>query len=262
MTINQNSKVWEGVYETFAQAGGHPGVHEEPVWLGKVIERARQAVQLSGGPSALAPIAVTRDYALPFVAALIARREKPLRILDFGGGLGASFLPLLRMLPPDQPIDFVVVENHSVCAAGREFFKDFRQITFREEVPDSNDGYDIIHCGSSFHYVDDWQGMLKRLTTISADYLIFVDLPAADNKAFVTIQHYYGYGIPVHFWNLKEFISMVESHGYGLVFQARYKGSYLAADEDLPTLNFDSEHRLNYISQLIFRRNAELHTER
>ena len=50
MTINQISKVWEAVYNSVAEA------------------------------------AVTTDYALPFVAALVTWRDKPVRILDFGGG--------------------------------------------------------------------------------------------------------------------------------------------------------------------------------
>ena len=110
MTINNTSRVWDGIYGSFSEVATGRAVFEETIWLDKVVERARQAVLQSGGTSALAPVAVTSDYALPFVAALTARRDRLLRILDFGGGIGTSFLPFAKMLPPDQPIDFVIVE--------------------------------------------------------------------------------------------------------------------------------------------------------
>ena len=256
MTINQNSKVWDGVYASFAEAAADDSVHEGSIWLDKVLERARQSVARSSGDAAVAPIAMTSDYALPFVAALIARRCRPLRILDFGGGMGASFLPLVKMLSADQSIDFVIVENSAVCKAGQKFFKEDSRISFREDVPSPDDSYDIIHCGSSLHYVDDWKGLLDRFALLQPAYILFADLPAADNQSFVTTQMYYGQRIPVHFWNLDEFASCVLAQGYELILKSRYRGYYLDRDADLPTAHFDPDHRLTYLSQLIFHRSA------
>ncbi len=257
MTINDMSRVWDGVYNTFSEAAAEGAVFEQTIWRDKIVERARQSVMQSGGTAAVAPVAVTYDYALPFVAALVARRDRKLRILDFGGGMGTSFLPLVKMLSSEQPIDFVIVENGTVCIAGRNFFGEDSRISFREEVPGPDDSYDIVHCGSSLHYVDDWKGMIDRFVLLKPEYILFADLPAADNRSFVTSQLFHGKRIPVHFWNLEEFSSSVQERGYELVLKSRYRGYYMDRDVDLPTANFDPDHRLMYIAQLIFRCTAD-----
>jgi putative methyltransferase (TIGR04325 family) len=256
MSSNDTSRVWDGVYSTFSEAAAEGAVFEQTIWLEKIVERARQSVMQSGGAAAVASIAVTSDYALPFVAASIACCGRPLRILDFGGGMGASFLSLVKMLSADQSIDFVIVENSAVCKAGQKFFKEDSRISFREDVPSPDDSYDIIHCGSSLHYVDDWKGLLDRFALLQPAYILFADLPAADNQSFVTTQMYYGQRIPVHFWNLDEFASCVLAQGYELILKSRYRGYYLDRDADLPTAHFDPDHRLTYLSQLIFHRSA------
>ena len=254
MAIDENSKVWDGVFATFAEAAPDGTVFEEAIWLDKIAERCRQLSNASGENDAVAPVAVTRDYALPFVAACAAPHAGPLRILDFGGGMGTTFLPLVKMLAPDQPIDFVIVENAAVCSAGRDFFKHDSRITFREQVPGADEYFDIVHCGSSLHYVDDWEAMLDKLAALRPEYLLFADLPAAENPSFVTSQIFHGKSIPVHFWNFREFVAAVEARGFTLAFRSRYQGYYLPQNATPPVANFDAAHRLRYFCQLIFRR--------
>jgi len=253
MTNKQSTSVWDGVYASFAEAGGEDTVFEDKVWLGKIIERARSALERARG-GAIPPVASTTEYALPFVAALAAPENRPLRILDFGGGMATSYVPLRAMLPSNRALDFVVVENETVCRAGRELFKDSPNLTFLSDLPHSAERFDMVHFGSSLHYVDDWKGVLGRVTAYEPLYILFADLPAADNKSFMTTQLFHGRRIPVRFWSLQEFVSEIAGLNYELIFQARYQGPYLAPGAELPTANFDDEHRLTYTTQLVFRR--------
>lgn len=250
----EKAKVWEGVYASFAEARAEHDVFEGATWLDKIEARARGLIALTQTPSTIAPVAVTSDYALPYVAALSARGDRPLRVLDFGGGAGTSFLPLVEMLPAQLPLEFHVIENEAVCKLGAELYAGDQRILFRDSLRDMNEVYDIVHCGSSLHYVDDWKGLLVRFAALRPQFMIFADLPAADNKTFVTVQLYYERRIPVRFWNLKEFCSFVESLGYEIVLKARYQGYYAQRGAELPTDHFEADHRLTYISQLIFRR--------
>ena len=79
--------------------------------------------------------------------------------------------------------------------------------------------------------------------------MVFSDLPAGDINSFVTIQNQYGDKTPVRFWNLQEFINVVESLGYRLVFKSRFINDYIDAMK-----YFDEAYRLKYFSQLIFKR--------
>lgn len=258
MTIDKQFKIWEGVYESFTDVNGDQAIFESDRWLEKVSERALKSIALLAENAIISPVAVTHDYALPFVAALVAQTNKTLRILDFGGGLGDSFFPLVKMLPLDQPIQFTVVETHAVCNTGRELFRNDTRISFQEHIPAHGTSYDIIHCGSSIHYVKDWQWTLDCLVQVDPKFLCFGDLPASENRTFVTTQFFHGRLIPVNFFNREEFITSVKKHGFELIFQARYEGqnneTYMSA------LNhFNPLERLNYFCQLVFRRvNSEL----
>jgi putative methyltransferase (TIGR04325 family) len=252
MTTNRRFKVWEGVYDSFSAANADAGVFEQDVWVNKVKAQAQAAIAESQSSAAIAPIAETRDYALPIVAALAARPGAPLRILDFGGGLGFSFIPLLKMLPDDQTLEYVIVENSAICDAGRELFADDVRIRFRSELPNSTERFDIVHCGSSIHYVDDWTNLLTRFASMQPRFMVFVDLPAADNKSFVTTQQYYGRRIPVNFWNLTEFKAAMSALDFNFVFQARYRGPY-AEKIEIPVTFQEPGCDVEYFSQVIFR---------
>jgi putative methyltransferase (TIGR04325 family) len=252
--MDKQLKIWDGVFKSFAEAGAEDAVFEGEVWLEKIRGRASEAIASSHSDSTIQPVAETRDYALPFVAALAARPKRTLRILDFGGGMATSYIPLVKMLPADQPLEYVIVENEAVCREGCALMADDYQLSFRSSVPEQPDAYDIVHCGSSLQYVEDWREMLKRFAALNPMFVLFADLPAGDNVSFVTRQFFHGRRIPVHFWSLREFILTMETVGYDLLLKARYLGPYLEPGGGLPTGHFDSAHRLAYSSQLIFRR--------
>lgn len=245
-------KIWDGVYETFADAQADGSVFGEEIWLAKVTERARGALNASRQSASIAQVAETHDYALPIVAALAAQPGKALRILDFGGGLATSFVPLLNMLPGGQELEFVIVENATICNRGAELFGGDARVSFVPELPSDSSRFDIVHCGSSLHYVDDWQGVLRSFVRYRPRHLVIADLPAAENVSFVTAQCYHGKRIPVRFWNLDAFVAAVAELGYALTFKARYRSPALQLNLEEAMLHFDTSHRLDYFAQLIF----------
>lgn len=248
IVINKwDGQIWSGVFKNFEEAIGDQDVFEDSIWLEKQVYQAKINIEQANSKGTISELAITSEYSLPMVAATIAQPDQKIRILDFGGGLGSSFLPLKAMLPQNQPLDFIVIENDAICEQGKMLFIDEKQITFLNRIP-SNEKFDIIHLGSSFHYVDDWIEHLRLFSLMLPKYLIFADLPAGDIDTFITIQNYYDRKIPVRFWNLSEFIDEVNKLGLRLVMKARYYNNYLSYMN-----SFDSDHRLNYFSQLIFK---------
>jgi putative methyltransferase (TIGR04325 family) len=253
MASNNDFRIWEGVFGSFKESGADASAFESDIWIGKLVERAEQAMAQSAGTAAVAAVTETRDYALPFIAAAIARRNEPLRILDFGGGIATSYFPLIQMLPADQPLEFTVVENETICERGRKMVPQDARILFRSQLPTAA-RFDIVHCGSSIEYVDDWQGVLTKLVEYEPAFMLFVNLPAADNESFVTAQNYYGKRIPVRFWNFHEFVSRLEKLGYDLMFKSRFRGYWRDAYPEMPTGHFEPAYRADYFTQLVFRR--------
>lgn len=254
MPFDPNNPNWEGIFSSFDEVGADQTAFKEHLWLDKVANRAVTGLELSCSDTAIPPVAVTTEYALPFVAALTMDSGRSLRILDFGGGMATSYMPLRMMLPAGQTLDFVVIENAAISERGRKIFAHKPEVSFRIDLPVAPERFDIVHFGSSLHYVDDWQGAIKAVLALRPNYVLISDLPAADNQTFVTAQNYYGIRIPVHLWNVEEFIHETEALGLTLLLRSRYRGYYIGEDEELPTDNFDPKHRLRYTSQLIFRR--------
>jgi putative methyltransferase (TIGR04325 family) len=243
---------WSGVYREFAEVPSAVDAFVGNIWLQKNIERGRDALRKAeGNPS---PLTETRDDVLPVVAAAMLGNGRRLRILDFGGGIGLSYLKCRNSLPDGAISEFVIVEKDAMCVAGRELLEQEQTIRFTSDLPADGEIFDIVHCGSSFHYVDHWHELLERFAAYCPKYILFSDLPAADNGTFVTAQNFHGLPIPVRFWNFEEFVRSLIEIGYDLVFKSRFRGDYLAPGELLPTENFDRSHRLEHFSQFVFRR--------
>ena len=256
-----NGKIWDGVYSNFKEAPGDIGVFDMEHWLTNQKNQLEKKIDSINSKSAteIPSIGESRDYCLSLIIA-IESYKKTLKELDFGGGLAGSYLESLSTISNRENLEFVIVENSAVCKMGSDFFAEDSRINFYEKLPSLDNNFDIIHLGSSIQYIDDWVKLIQDLGKYNGKYLIFADLPASDNDTFVTIQNYYGSKIPVRFWNIKEFITTVESFGYRLVFKARYikdsqkKNGFNYID----SINncFESNYRLSYFSQLVFRSNS------
>jgi putative methyltransferase (TIGR04325 family) len=252
LTTSWNGEIWQGVYLNFVETGGDPNVHEGQVWIEKQVGQAKATIGKYETDATISPVGLTTDYALSYIAATVAKEGKPLKIIDFGGGLGVSFLPLKSVLPDNQPLEFCVVEGKLICEQGKKLFENYAEISFTEQMP-STECVDIIHAGSSMHYVDDWIELLKQFSQYTPKFLIFADLPAGDIETFVTTQNYYDKQIPVRFWNIQQFINAVEDLGYRLIMKSRFHSKYISHMR-----NFDRLHRLNYFAQIIFESNSSL----
>ena len=196
--MDKQIRIWDGVFGSFAEAGGEDTVFEGDVWLNKINARARGAGVLGER-----------------VCNSACRRDSRLRAAVCGGAGGAARSGLensrLRRrygdelfaagwdAPPGQLLEYVIVENNAVCRGGGELMANDRRLHFRTDLPPPGERYDILHCGSSLHYIDDWQEMLVRFAALEPAFMLFADLPAADNRSFVTQQMFHDRRIPVHF---------------------------------------------------------------
>ncbi|MBS0533678.1 MAG: methyltransferase, TIGR04325 family [Proteobacteria bacterium] len=243
--------IWDGVFDKFAEAGG-ASVFDGDVWLGKMRQRGAAVLAKAAEPGAIAPIAETSCSWLPAVAALTAPRDGTLRILDFGGGVAEAALSLFGMFSGNCELEYTIVESEGVCRLGRELLGHERRVSFRPDLPPQA-RFDIVHCASALHYVENWTDLMARFAATQAEYLLFADLPAADNVTFVTAQNFHGARIPVHFWNLATFVAAVEALGYRLTLKARYRTALTDGAGRPPTQHFSPPHRLDYFAQLLFR---------
>ncbi len=246
--------IWEGVYKSFREVPARgPGVTGER-WIQQSLRTITSYRELAQRGKSLPAVTQYRESLLPLVAALVHYQRGSVRILDVGGAIGFTYYQALHGLPRPEHFEFHVVEVEAVCQAGKECFKNERNIFFHSSLPKERElSFDVVHLGSSLQYIEKWETMLSDLCRLEAKYFLFTDLPAGDIPTFATAQNYYESAIAAWFFNIDEVIAVMAGLGYQLIFRSAYIAKILGEEvEELPMGNFEKEYRLPHNCNLLF----------
>jgi putative methyltransferase (TIGR04325 family) len=242
--------VWEGIYSCWDD------VLEEKIWVNKVTSQANDALASYRSGKNMSLASSTQDYIVSLAGGILLSSAKDdLRILDFGGGMAASYFPLISSVPGPERVEFHIVEVKTICKLARKILAEFSKLHFHENLPELPQPIDIVHAGSSIQYISDWKGLLSEFTNYQPQLLILEDIPAGNIPTFVTTQNFYGKKVRSRFLNIKELIEEVQTLNYELIYRTQCTQNFLGkVGGPLPMKNFPPEYRLKYGSHLIFRR--------
>ncbi len=217
-----NFQIWENVYSNFAAA------NKNKEGLGfsgsKYLERS-----LFAATESLNALKTKRE--IPFfhkqrnidlaiiVSMMLSGPTKKLRILDFGGGFGISYMNLIESIPRIvDKIEYTVVDNYEVCTLAKRLFHEDLSIMFLESLPKNVD-FDLVYTSSCIQYTENWTETLQELCSLESKYIYFSDFFCALSKSFVSLQNYYESKIPHWFINLEEFQQELIRNGYNIEFK-------------------------------------------
>ena len=186
---------------------------------------------------------------LPFlISSVFGRQKNKLRILDFGGGMGVTYLHLKSSINSTINLDYHVVEQKEMCEEGKNIFISDSSIHFHSELPADLKDINIIYINSALQYLMDYHSLLKKLASYKPEYILLVRLSAGDVPTFISIQkNVSDTRIPYYFFNLKELQAILLENGYDLIFKGAIGRKYNM--DNLPPAN-----RLEYQSNLLFIR--------
>jgi putative methyltransferase (TIGR04325 family) len=243
--------IWEGIYSGFSEVPVAGGGHEGATWTARSLEKIRGLLLLRQR-GAIPRVPEYNSSLLPLLSAVVLAARGKVTVLDFGGGLGFTYIPVLEALADDPSISYHIVETHSICEAGKEVFADDPRIQFHSTLPASVARVDIVHFGSSLQYIDDWRGLIRDCCGYRPAYLMITDLTAGDIPSYVTAQNYYEAKIPARFFNIDELCDTMRASGFPLIFRSRFKGTYFGKAQELPQENFPERFRLGDTCSLVF----------
>jgi putative methyltransferase (TIGR04325 family) len=247
-------QIWDGVYNDFKEvpvAGdGFSGEKWEKNSHTKLLELLDQA----DSDSAIPPVVSYYSSLLPMLAGLLSGQDRKVKILDLGGSLGFTYVPVINGVVRDQQIDYHVIDLERICELGSRIFKDDHRIHFQSSLPDDIPDLDIVHTNSSMQYIEDWRGMLAKLARYSPRYFLFDNLWAGDIPTYATAQNYYGSTIPCWFFNIEDVFDTMSTVGFELLFKATYVAPVFGQQQEFPQENFAEEYRLGYPCSLLFCR--------
>lgn len=254
------TSIWKGVYASFDEARAHYpdetncDAFISSRWLGNCASRMESAQSELAEGEFVASVSIPDQGPLPVICGALLAKKPMVKILDFGGGVGSGILSVLTSLPDNAKVDVVIVDNPEICRLGRGFFSDDPRVSFSDTLPPTTESFDIVHCSSSLQYIDEWEELLGKLTGYGAEYMSICDLPAGDIPTFITLQKYYGHLIPVRFWNINEFLSVMETLEHRLIYKTAFIATFLGKRGPMPMEELPLENRLKHACHLLFTR--------
>ena len=220
--------LWEGIYLHYYDVSTiGPGFACDS-WINSAVTEAQDAIAISKRYGSI-PMEVIEEYALlPMLASIAFQRNGgKVRILDFGGGLGITYVRLLRSLVECQVIDYHIVELEWACQAGSRLFEHDSRIHFHRSFPNNLTEVDVVHMNSVLQYIEDYAGLLKALCAYRATYFLIGELYAGDFTTFASSHKGMPETVvPCWFFNVDEIIGIMKQGGYSLIFKGALKEGY------------------------------------
>lgn len=252
--VNSKFNIWEGIYKSFNDVSQKGLVFESSRWLDSSVEKLTSQLACLTSNRSLREISVSKDYALPVIVSLLLSNKESLSVVDWGGGFAQTYLACKYSSSSAHKLIYYVIDKQSVIEkAGEILSKDYPDLYFSSEIPESVKKTDIVHIGSALQYIEDWELLLSKLLSLKPSYFVLSDLMAGDIPTYVSTQNYYGTRVPVWFWNLNEFINRISDFGYESIYASPYSAKILGVQKELPMDNFPDSHRLVYSCNLIFK---------
>lgn len=239
---------WQGVYRDFSEVPSAGGGFAGEDWVPLLADSTRNLVH-DAAQGRLTRESATGDHQmLSLLAAVVCRESDGVKILDFGGGMGAAYVFVASQVPDCLALEYHVVEVPEVCEEGRRLFGGDDRIRFHPAPPELPKKPDIVYISSALQYVEDYPATIRRLAGYGARFCLFSKLAAGDMPTFATGQTNVGRSvIPYWFINICEIFEVMRASDYALIFDEKCAFNY-------DQTNLPEGYRLDRCRNLLFER--------
>lgn len=151
-----------------------------------------------------------------YVVSMAAAHGRPLKILDYGAGLGHCY-GVARALLPGIPLEYHCKELSALVLLGRKFTPD---ATWHVDDSCLDAQYDLVVLGSVLQYLEDWPDLIHRAASAATHYLYITQTPVVEfGPAYVAIQRVNGQPILHNQINKAELLTAISKTGMTTVRQ-------------------------------------------
>jgi putative methyltransferase (TIGR04325 family) len=249
VSYNNSNKVFDGIYDSLNDVpeSNYNNVDS----LDEMFNETSNKLQLykdstSWQSNGLSPI----SNLLPLLIAL-ASDEKKITVLDFGGGMGDSYLNSLSALEGSNiDVEFHVIDLEATIEFGMKIFPKDMGIHFHTSVNDVTPAVDIIYIGSTLQYVNDYQTLIQKFVKLSPKYIFLTDNFMGEIETFATTQvNMKDRQIAYWIFKLSEIIDLMAKNGYKKIYMTKNHQPFHNFN------NFSDEYKIDDSSNLLFSRN-------
>ena len=239
--------IWHGINKSFDKKAKKLNVFENERWLKKQTLNLSRVLQSQEQDDNYCNYS---EYCLSIIAASI--KKKKISILDYGGGIGEEYFKIKKSVANKKIKFFLLEKKEIVELLKREGLNN--EIVLLTKIK-KNIKIDIIHFGSSFHYIEDWKLILKECMKCKPEFFIFADILCGDiARTFSTNQIYYKKKIPIWIYKEEDIVKFLEANNYQVSYRSNFKSEFISNHKNiLPMANFPKELRIKYPRQLLFK---------
>jgi len=211
--------LFSGRYPDFAAAlaAASPSGYQTDAVIEGTIRRTRQIREAAKQAPERAP----NQRAIQDLAALFVldpgRGDGPLRVLDFGGGMGVHYFTLRPLLPWKSGVRWTVCETAATARAGRNNFAN-EELSFVDDLDGLTEPFEVAMASGALQYTDAPVRHFRRLSMLS-DRLIVNRAPFCDaSEDRVVLQHvrgtFYQASLPTWFFSEAGWLGHIATAGF------------------------------------------------
>ena len=156
----------------------------------------------------------------PYVLGLLSYfdKDRKFKILDYGGGIGRSYVNLNKSLIDDRNLEYFIYDSKENCSLGKKHLSNKKNLFFFSDLNRLNFDYDLLHFGSVIQYIEDLRSELHSLFEVNKKkqpkHILISDAFVGVNESFITQADYYGYKHPFKFRSWEDLIGDLELFNY------------------------------------------------
>lgn len=241
-----STQAWNGVYNTFNEVPSS-GDGYFSRFLAEETYRATERLLAAHLRHPVLPSHINEENTLlPLLLSLLLEKKESVSVLDLGGGMGVGYISLVSCLGETCPVDYYVLETPSMKEGGNILHKGNERVHFLDSIPAELPTIDVLFVNSALQYFEDYAEILRKVTRFSPRYCLFVKLSAGSIPTFASLQtNLTGTSLPYWFINIDEFLTLMTSLGYRLMYRSVLSRVY---DQS----NFQEKHRVHQACNLLF----------
>jgi putative methyltransferase (TIGR04325 family) len=120
--------------------------------------------------------------------------KKDSNIIDFGGGLGGTYINNRDLFDPAWKGKYCIIEQPDFCAYGKELSKKYNlPLIFDSSFSRAKIGADIIIFSSVLQYIKDWKAIVGDALSMSPEIIIVDRQPFANDNSGLYVQDNAGF---------------------------------------------------------------------
>ena len=111
--------IWEGIYNNFEECPKAGRGFEGDTWISSSLDKIKMLVNTVKENNTIPTSPSYHVSLLPFLAAFMHRELGEVKILDFGGCLGFSYIQVINAISNNTNTPYLIVEKEKICEVGK-----------------------------------------------------------------------------------------------------------------------------------------------